>query len=562
MNWPEIIQLQVAHFRGNGGDKKLFDKVDQYFLGNPWAATTVGQSEEAILKSSTNFVFPIVETATSVLIPPNPQVSVDLEKLSEPLAPEAVEQAEDVANWCLRTGEWREELSLTVQSGVKYGRGIVKTTWDFEADRPVTRYIDACNYFYDRSAIRWDDVRYEFEATVLSAADMQAKVKAGIYDANILADYKGDRYPDWMVKDTERSTRPADIDYMPWFLVYEVYDREHGMVYHVLNDRVIFKDKLVYRPYDILTFSFNGSNIGGVSEIGLILANQESYNWTESFLLNILRFGIPGIIYDSSVGTEERMGKLMSAPLGSAFPIKVPTNKNIGEMFAQRPTPMVPQGAEDWLAKKRDAISYVSAMSDAMRAQTVGAKTATELAFLEGNTRNRLRPRQAKVDDLTVKVAEKQLLLASKYMRRPKTFLAPGSTKDWRVVDPWTLEGVKARFKMVAYSPMETNKAVKAETLRSMLPDLRADPNINQRRLTTKLLHLMDEDDILMTDEELAAQQQAQAEQPGAGTPAAVEGTPGVTPPVAEQPSSLPPRAAAFSDAVGGNPSDMPPEST
>lgn len=559
MNWPEIIQMQVSDFRGTSGEQALFKKVDQYFLGNPWAATTVGQGEEAILKSSTNFVFPIVETATSVLIPPNPQVSIDPEKLEEEVDDDAAEAAANLQNWSLRTGAWRDELSLAVQSAVKYGRGLVKTTWDAEADRAVSRYIDPNNYFYDKSAVRWSDVRYEFEATVLSRLDVEKKVAAGVYDASVL-EHTGDRFPDWMLKDNER--RAKDVGYQPWYLIYEMYDRERGEVCHILNDRIILRDKLVYRPYDILTFSFNGANVGGVSEIGLILANQESYNWTESFLLNILRFGIPGILYDSGGVSEEKMGKLLAAPLGSAFGVKPTQGKTIGEMFAPRPIAQVPQGAEDWLAKKRDAISYVSAMSDAMRSQTVGAKTATELAFLEGNTRNRLRPRQSKVDDLTVAVAEKQLLLASKYMRRPKTFRKPGE-KDWRVVAPWTVEAVKARFKMVAYSPMETNKAVKLETMRNLQSMLVGNPFVNQKRVTAKMLHLLDEDDLLMTEDELAEQaaaQQAAMAPPGGPAGGPGEALPGETPPVADQPSSLPPRAAAFAETVGGDPSDMPQE--
>jgi hypothetical protein len=553
VNPVSLIEQQIAHFQT--AEKKLMDKVDDFFLGNPWAQTTVGESEAALLKTSTNFVFPIVETATSVLVPSNPQVTVDRERLDVEMPGPLLEAAEDYVNYTLRMGRWPEELSFTVQSGVKYGRGVVKTTWDAENDRPVSRFIDPRNHHFDRTAPRWADVRYEFEATLLSRADIEKRIKTGMYSAEVLKDVSGDRYPTWMEPRGQTDhTLQGLRNFQPWYLVYEFYDREQGKVFHIINRKVVMEDDIVYRPYELLTFNFNGRDVGGISEIGLILSNQEEYNWTETFLLNILRFGIPGILYDGRALTDAQIQKIMESPLGAAIGIKLPQNvQSIGDAFIPRPMIQPPPGAEEMLAKKRDAISYVSAMSDAMRAQTVGAKTATELAFLEGNTRNRLRPRQTRVDALTAAVAEKHLFLAAKYMSKPRRFARPGSDL-WVTIDPWSIGEVQASFKMVPYSPMETNKAVKAETLRNLQSMLVNNPNVNQRKLTAKMLHLLDEDDLLMSEEEMAAMQAA-AQAPGGSVPTP-EGPVGPTaePPVAEAPSALPPRAAAFSDTIGTPP--------
>lgn len=552
-----IIEQQISHFQT--GEKVLFDKVDDFFLGSPWTQTTVGASEAALLKTSTNFVFPIVETATSVLVPSNPQVTVDRERLDEEMPSEALEMAEDYINYTLRRGKWPEELSFSVQSAVKYGRAPVKTTWDAENDRPVSRFLDPRNYHFDRTAPRWDDVRYEFEATLLSRADIEKKIKAGFYSADALKDVRGDRYPTWMEPKGNSDHNMQQLrNYQPWFLVYEFYDRERGKVQHIIDRKVVMEDDIAYRPYELLSFNFNGRDVGGISEIGLILSNQEEYNWTETFLLNILRYGIPGVLYDSRAVTDTQMQKLMEAPLGSFFGVPLPPNvASIGDVFMNRPVVQPPPGAEEMLAKKRDGIAFVSAISDAQRSQTVGAKTATELAFMEGNTRNRLRPRQNRVDALTAAIAEKHLYLASKYMQKPRTFARPGSDL-WTTIDPYTLGDVRAAFKMVPYSPMETNKAVKAETLRNLQSMLVNNPNVNQRKLTAKMLHLLDEDDLLMSEEELAAQQAAMqaAQQPPGGSVPSPQGPVGpvAEPPVAEAPSALPPRAAAFSDTVGTPP--------
>jgi hypothetical protein len=491
-----------------------------------------------------------------VLIPPNPQVSAEPVGIIDP---QKVRIGESLVNWSLRAGGYRGELKTAVSNTVKFGRGPMKTTWDATRDMPVTRFVDVRNYFFDRTAQRWDAVKYEIEATLLSKSQMRKKVESGFYKAESLARQEPDRYPQWLLPAGRREHDNLK-DYQPWYLVWEVYDREEGKVLHFLpnNGEPILESDLTYRPYDMLTFNYNGEDVGGISEIGLILPNAEEYNWTETFLLNILRFGIPGTFYDSAITTNDKVVKALQAPLGSYIPLQVPGNRTLAESFMSRPMPVYPPIANDMLAKKRDSISFVSALSDATRGQTVGAKTATELAFIEGNTKNRLRPRQSQVDELTESVSQKQLLLMSRYMSKPKVAKLTGST-DFTEISPWDVDGVEASFKMSPYSPMESNKAVKLEQLRNMQPMFQNNPYVKQGALTRRIFELMEETDLVYTDAEVAAQA---AQQPPGGTAApggAPAGSPAVAPAqvspnVAEAPSDLPPRSAGFSDTVNSPP--------
>lgn len=555
--WREIIDYHVSAFRS--GERKLFEKVDNFFLGNAWANTTMGDSEAALIKTSSNFVFPIVETATSVLIPPNPQVSPDPQR---PTPPEVLNAVGDLVNHSLHAGHYRDELSVAVQNVVKYGRAPVKTTWDAERDLPVTRFIDPRNYFFDQTALRFDDIRYEIEATLLSKKQMEKRIAQKLYRAvDLSRNSSGVRYPEWMTK-TPGNTSNIDRlrNYTPWYLVWEVYDRENGRTIHYLDghDNPILEDDLIYRPYDLLTFNFNGANVGGISEIGLILSNQEEYNWTATFLLNILRYGVPVIYEDAASSSTDAAQKRALAPVGSRVPVAVPGNKKIQDLFMPGPLPPYPQLAQDILAKMQQNIANVSAINDAQRAQTIGARTATELAFIEGNVKNRLRPRQSRVDSLTENVAEKHLLLASRYMREDKVFKLTGGTKDWITVTPWTVDGVECAFRMVPYSPMESNKAVMVETLRNIQPLVVGNPHVDQRKLTEKLFDLMGFEDLLLPEEQVAAMAQASAGGPAApvGAPVQAGPTPGVAadPSVADAPSDLPPRSANFSEAVAARP--------
>lgn len=549
--WQNVIEMHVA--RARTGEFKLFDKVSRFFLGDAWTDTSQGASEAELIKTSTNFVFPVVETATSVLIPPNPQVSANPRN---PLSTDQVAGIEGVVNLSLDAGQYRSELAVVVQNVVMYGRGPVKTTWDEATDLPVTKFIDPRCYFFDQTAQRHADVRYEIEATLLSKGDMERKVASGYYPKLALERQSAERYPQWLLPDGK-----LEIDslknYQPWYLVWEVHDRESGRVKHFLPGErdPILDDELVFRPYDLLTFNYNGKNCGGISEIGLILPNQEEYNWTETFLLNILRFGIPGTFYDADILSTDQAVKVVTAPLGAYIPLKVPSSlkkEGMASAFMSRPMPVYPMGANEMLEKKRAGMAHVSALSDAQRGQTVGAKTATELAFIEGNTKNRLRPRQSKVDELTERVAEKHGFLASKYMRKEKVQQIVGS-QDWATFSPWTIADVSTAFKMVAYSPMESNKAVRIETLRNIQPLIVGNPWVNQRKMTEQMFKLMEMDGLVYSEAEMQAQLAAQTP-PGA--PAVVPPANAPLPGVDGGPT-LPPRAQGFADAV----STAPPES-
>jgi hypothetical protein len=505
--WISIIDQHVN--RAKAGDFKLFNKVDKYVLGDPWAETTVGASEAELIKTSTNFARPILETAASLLVPPNPQVSA---QPRNPLNEDQILGVDGVVNHSLDVGRWRDELTVVVENAVKYGRGPTKTTWDGDSDLPVTRFLDPRNYFYDQTAQRFEDVRYEIEATLLSKRDMEKRIAEEMYPPTALERQNAERYPTWLLPDGRAELNDLK-NYQPWYLVWEVHDRESGKVKHFLpedNDPIL-DDDLIFRPYDLLTFSYNGKDIGGVSEIGLILANQEEYNWTETFLLNILRFSIPGIFYDNRATTTDKMVKVQNAPLGAAMPLNINNeiDGGIANVFFQRPFPQQPPLAQEMLARKREGMMFVSALSDAQRGQTVGAKTATEMEFIKSQIRDRLGPRIGKVDGLTERVAEKHLFLASRFMQKEKVLQLTGS-KVWTPISPWTIEGVSAAFKMVPYSPMMQNKALRVETLRNIQPLLAGNPNIDQRKLAEALLETADlPSNLLLSEEKVAAAAQA-----------------------------------------------------
>lgn len=557
-NWPNVIQQHVTAFRAR--EKIAYDRALAYTNGNAWADPTTGHSEVDIQRTSTNLIFPIVETAMTSLVPPNPAVTL---KPRKPASTAAIQSGEALINYFLKTGRYRTELSRCTYHAVMYGLGVMKTGWDAALDRAVTNFVDPRNYFCDMTALREENIKYEIEATLLSKKEVQDKVDAGIYPASAL-EKAADQYPTWMlpnkrpdagIEGSSATEAKNLMNYQSWYLIYEVYDREHGIVHHYTpsDNKPLLTDELVFRPYDLLVFNFNGENVRGLSEVALILDNQKEYNWTESYLLTLLRHSIPGTYYDASMSSTDEEQKRLIMPIGGMAPVKVPSNRTVGELFFSKPLPQVPPLADQMMAGKRDAIAYVSSLAAAQRGQVVGAKTATELAFIKGQIQDRLSSRQREIFELTAHVAEKQYLLAQKYMSAERVVEVTGG--DWLSISPATLESVEATFETATYSATETNPAVRAESLRTAYPILSTNPLISQKRLLEELLRAQELPlTLMLTEEELAQQQAAQAppQQP-MGVPAdMMPGAPEM-PGAAINEAPLPNRVAGMAEAPNPN---------
>jgi hypothetical protein len=569
-NWLEVSAQHVAAFRAR--EKRAFDRALAYVNGNAWADALAGESEVSIQRTSTNLLFPIVETAMTTLVPRNPHLVL---RPRGPAPADFVQGGSALVNYFYEACRFRRGLARSVYHTVMNGLGIQKTTWDVENDRAVVTPVDPRNYFCDMTAQVEEDLKYEIEATLLSRKEMEDRIAAGLYPEEALAT-AADQYPTWMLPDKRpdsgiegsgfsRETKNL-MNYQSWYLVYEVYDREHGIVYHYTpqRDKPLLADELVYRPYDHLTFNYNGENCRGVSEIGLLLDNQKEYNWTESYLLTILRASIPGIWYDKkATTTDKEQQRAIQMPVGGMAGVDVPNNKNVQEMFFNKPLPQVPPLADQMMAGKRQAIAEVSALAAAQRGQTVGAKTATELAFIKAATQDRLSSRQGDIFDLITRVGGKCYTLAQRYMSEEKLVQITGS-EAWVTVNPASLEGMHATFEMSSFSAMETNPAVRAETYRVNYPLLSTNPLLSQKRVTEDFLRAQDLPlTLMLTEEEMAQQAAAAAAVPGPG-PGAAAAPPAPTDPTQPPPVEMPNRIKAMAEpmtesATGAPPAPPPP---
>lgn len=536
------IDRHVQSFKST--EKLAFDRLLRFYQGKFYTdRESAGPTESELLVTSINLTFAITETALSTLVPRNPQVTA----LSRGPAPgEALKGMEGVVNLSLDNSDYYSELVLAVQDAVLYGRGVLKTVWDAESDLPLVRACDMRAIFFDLTSRRPSDIRYWIEATVISEDEFKSRIKNGLYKpwANSI---QGDTYPKWLGHDLGTAVSRQELkNWQNWITVYEVYDIESNRVVHMHldYDEPLLEDELLYCPYSVLTLNNNGEDCRGLSDIALISDNQEELNHIRTYLLNIARLSIPKTGYDSTALQSEDVAVAQEAPVGSMVGIRTTGGKTMADSFYAWPMPQPPGALFEMASSLEKSIATVSALADAQRGQVTGARTATELALVEGQLRNRLSARQRKIDTVTIQIAENMAFLAMKFMREEKIVEFTGYS-DAEPIHPSTLENVRAKFKVVPYSPMESNRAVLQEQFKTAMQFLLNNPYVDALEVTKQFLEVFQLSPRLLKSEQ------------------APQGAPGMPVQPAQAMAAQPPvDQAAVLEAKGVAPSEaqMPPQ--
>ena len=229
--------------------------------------------------------------------------------------------------------------------------------------------------------------------------------------------------------------------------------------------------------------------------------------------------------------------------------------RTLGSLFYDMPMPQNPAAVKEFIARQEDDAAFISALAEAARGQVVGARTATEMAIIDAQMKNRLATREGHVNDALEDVAAKSFYLTQKYMRGEKMIKITGGRR-WEEVSLQTLADVDVEFEMASYSPMQSNPAVQSETLLQLLPVLMQDPNVDTRQLMEEIVRGMGlPNRILMSEQDVADKVQAQqmaAQQLSMGGAAG-----GAAPPMGAE-GGLPPELAALME--GGAPPEAAPE--
>ena len=520
----KLIDRHLNYYKRS--EKKDFDKARRFYRGNFFTSTDsdIGGSASHTYLCSKNIIYAIADTAVSALLGPNPSVGA---VARTPRSQDAAPVVTGLVDYVFDANKFRRKAATTLIDAVLCKRGVFKTGWDAKKDVPIIRAINPSSIFFDLTVRDSDDIRYWIEATVISYDEFKARVKSGQYKADLVKEVTPDRYPKWLLDENQKASTDSVRDAFQWVTVYEYYDRERGIMQHYIKqaDAVVFEDKIDYIPYSMFSLNQSGIDCLGLSEVQLVLKQQETINDLLTHMKQITYLQVPRVMYDSGRVTEEDLNKAVDASAGSFVGIN-PSNsealRSLATLFYEMPIPDSPSGVKEFIARQEEDAAFISALAEAARGQVAGARTATEMAIIDAQLRTRLATREGHLNDAIEDVAKKVFYLCKKYMKTNRMIRVSGSTK-WAELSHKDLVDVEVDFEIVSYNPIRRNPGMMAETLIQMLPFLSQNENVNIRRLTEEILTnlglpsriLIPEEDILAAKEEAMAQQQMmmQAEQ-------------------------------------------------
>lgn len=540
-------------------EKTVFDKARRYYRGEFFSNRASELQKATNLNlCSKNLIYAIADTAISALLGPNPQVSAN--PRNRP-SQDATPGINGLLQYVFSSNNMRRRAATALIDAVLCKRGIFKTGWDSKEDRPVIRVCDPSTVFFDLTVRDVDDIKYWIEATVLPLHEFKRRVDTGLYDVE-MSDVKSDRYPKWMLGDKQHQTTNSIRDSFQWITVYEYYDRETNKVKHYVRqlDKVVFEDDIDYIPYSMFSLNQSGSDCLGLSEVQLVLAQQETVNDLLTHLKRITYLMIPRILYDAGRISEEDLNKAVEASAGSFVGV-APQNSEamraLNTLFYNMPMPENPVGVQNFLTQQENDAAFISALAEAARGQVVGARTATEMAIIDAQMRTRLATREGHVNTALEDVAEKAFYLCRKYMKSEKMIRVAGSRR-WDTITLGDIQDVEVDFEMVSYNPIRQNPSVQIETMMQLIPLLMQDQNIDSRKVIEEVIRSLGlSAGMLMPEEEVeaAAQAQAQMQQQmalgGAAAPAEGGGE-GGEPPVGGEPDIA--EILAMLEATGAEP--------
>jgi hypothetical protein len=472
-------------------EKNSFDKARRFYRGDFFTSTDsdVGSSRMDSYLCSKNLIYAIADTAVSALLGPNPTVAA---VAKTPNSQDSATSVSGLLEYIFRTNKFRRKASTALIDAVLCKRGIFKTGWDAERDVPIIRAVNPSSIFFDLTVRDPDDIRYWIEATVISFEEFKERVRSGLYKAELVKDVNPDRYPKWLMDRNQQSDTQSVRDAFQWVTIYEYYDRENGTIQHYVKqaDAVVFEDKIDYIPYSMFSLNQSGIDCLGLSEVQLVLKQQETINDLLTHMKQITYLQIPRILYDSGRISEEDLNKAVEASAGSFVGIN-PSNsealRTMATLFYEMPQPQNPAGVQEFIARQEDDAAFISALAEAARGQVVGARTATEMAIIDAQMRTRLATREGHLNDAIEDVARKAFYLSKKYMREPRLIRIAGDRR-WAQLAHKDLRDIQVDFEMVSYNPIRKNPAVMIESLLQLIPFLAENQNVDIRKLTEEVV--------------------------------------------------------------------------
>ena len=524
----QIAGIISTHRTKSREERRDWDRWRAWYLSEYWGSDeeqpmgSYGVDAEDEVNFQTNYPYAYIDTMIANVCPQNPQVTVHARR--EDLRPNA-QFREALVNDTFKRNSLHQLLWKFSTAASICGRAFIKSVWNFKKEMVEFFVVDPRFVFFDMSAAKWDDIRYLVEVTVLTEAEFKQRYegkgkKGTTYNKNVAekAEYLG--YPTWL-RDYARNNsmvNEASHEVYRWVTVYEVYDFEgKGKYYHFLDnvEEPLFEGDLPYRyvrnPFSYATFNENMVDLAGLSDVKLIQSLQERLNEIDTLELWHAHSSTPVMMVNTALADnpEDIMTALREANQpGSMIAIEGKANAPLRDIIEHTPVPALSPSFDKMRDRCTGVVEFILGIPQYSRGVVGVADVATEVALADTATRTRNGRRIKMIEDNIQDLATRIIGLYEEFLEGDKA-LAVRLMDTHRVLQ-MTRESLKLRtdrdpyedpleydYIALPYSPTENHKLVQLQKLQQYMPLLLQSPAVDQEKLVTKLLDLLQMRDIL-----------------------------------------------------------------
>ena len=541
---PKVFKSIIeAHITKAKREHQTWDKWRAWYRSEFW-----GQQEgtDDALFLENNYLYAFTDTMVASVSPPNPRVTC-IGRRDDDETILAAKYREALINdilYRIRAHSilWKMATYVSV-----YGRAPLKSVWNFKLRRPDFIPLDPRYLFFDMSASRWEDIRYCIEVTTITKDEFikRTKKKRGSqgkqYDGGVVKKAQFGSFPKWL-QDSEDPTSAMNEDIrkvFEWVTVYEVYDFVGEKYYHMLEDieDPLFAGDLPYvfvpNPFTLLTFNDNLLDIGGMADSQLVERQQRRLNELDTLELRHAQSSIPVTVINEALcdNPEDFVDQVASATSpGDVVRLHGKNAAPITAILGNTPTTSLSPEFHNIRDRIEASIQFVLGIPEYARGVAGTSEVATELALVDAAMRTRLGRRTKLINGIVRDMAESIIGLYEEFMDSVQEIpVRVTGTRDAVVVarkhliarNPELAEELKKMgepieepleidYEVVPYSPTENSKSAQTRKLSQFMELLQVSPNVDQRKLMSHLLDVLDIGaDVLLSQEEIQRQQQA-----------------------------------------------------
>jgi hypothetical protein len=308
----DLMGLVKFHMHDNMTRSEQWNRASMVYCGKAQDGLPAGLPDDE--KVARNMAYEVADAMSSTLVPSKPELRISPNKMS-------LRDAARAQEGLVREAFRRDDIEGTFRRGITFASlhdyVAFKTVWNDRLQRTTYRAVEAKNFFFDRSAERWEDIRYCAEITTKPLSEIRSLTKKrngepGYRKHVVDRLLNGTHVPDWLRfgDDYDHNQKARLLETLQERVVVEllVFDRDGGptKLYHLVPDIeepllvIDYPAHHLRNPWTLLTLSIPVEGLTGPSPYSLVRPHAAHLNQMESLRAATAKASIPVPIVDYS----------------------------------------------------------------------------------------------------------------------------------------------------------------------------------------------------------------------------------------------------------------------